>query len=138
MNKRIREAVKKSWEGISNSLPLMLGTIMLVSLASLIPKSSYTFIFRGNFTDVIIGSLIGSVSAGNPINSYILGGELLNQGISLIAVTSFLVSWVTVGLIQIPAESMILGKRFALLRNTLSLIFSIIVSVITVFIYNLI
>jgi hypothetical protein len=39
---------------------------------------------------------------------------------------------VTVGFVQLPAESMILGKRFALLRNLFSFVLAIIVAVITV------
>ena len=81
---------------------------------------------------------IGSISAGNPITSYIFGGELLDQGINLLAVTAFLVAWVTVGLVQLPAESFLLGKRFAILRNAISFIFSIFVAIITAFLVGLI
>jgi hypothetical protein len=70
--------------------------------------------------------------------SYIIGGELLKQGISLIAVTAFIVAWVTVGFIQLPAESMILGKKFAFVRNILSFIFAIIVALITVVILGVV
>jgi DNA-binding response OmpR family regulator len=48
-----------------------------------------------------------------------LGGELLAKGISLVAVTALLVSWVTVGSVQLPAEALMLGSRFALYRNLL-------------------
>jgi len=82
--------------------------------------------------------MIGSISAGTPIVSYILGGEMLKQGISLIAVTAFLVTWVTVGFIQIPAESIILGKRFAIWRNLSAFVLSIIVAFATVLILNLV
>jgi len=129
----------KSARSLWNSLPLILGTILLVSLISIIiPKSFYTTVFRGNFLlDSLIGSLIGSVSTGNSITSYILGGELLTQGVSLIAVTAFLVAWVTVGVVQLPAESAILGKRFAFLRNLTAFFLSIIVATITVLIFKL-
>jgi hypothetical protein len=49
-------------------------------------------------------------------------------------VTAFLVAWVTVGIIQLPAEIMMLGKRFAITRNILSFIFSILVAIMTVLI----
>jgi len=129
----------KSARSLWNSLPLILGTILLVSLISiLIPSSFYTAVFRGNFLlDSLIGSLIGSVSAGNSVTSYILGGELLTQGVSLIAVTAFLVAWVTVGIVQLPAESAILGKRFAFLRNITAFFLSMIVATITVLIFKL-
>ena len=79
-----------------------------------------------------MGSMIGSISTGNPITSYIIGGELLKEGVSLFAVTAFIAAWVTVGVIQLPAEAAILGKRFALTRNALSFIFAILVALATV------
>jgi len=108
----------------------------LISLIStLIPKSFYTKIFVKNiFLDSLIGSIAGSVSTGTPITSYIFGGELLDQGVSLIAVSAFLVAWVTVGIIQLPAESAILGKKFTFLRNGTAFILAIIVALITVLI----
>ena len=123
-----------------NLIEIILGTILLVSLISiLIPKMFYSKIFTGNsFFDPFLGSLIGSISAGNPMISYIIGGELLEQGITLLAVTAFLVAWVTVGIVQLPAEMMILGKKFALLRNLSAFIFAIIVAIITILILQII
>ncbi|MCK4552727.1 permease [Candidatus Pacearchaeota archaeon] len=131
-----KDAVAKSAKALWKSLPLILGTILLVSLISiLIPKSFYTSVFSKNiFLDSFIGSIIGSISAGTPITSYIFGGEMLTQGVSLLAVTAFLVAWVTVGIIQLPAEIAILGKKFALLRNITSFILSIVVAIITILI----
>ncbi|GAH89897.1 unnamed protein product [marine sediment metagenome] len=80
---------------------------------------------------------MGSVLAGNPLTSYVLGGELLKQGMSLVAVTSFLVAWVTVGLVQLPAEAIMLGKKFAILRNIFSFAFSMLVAMTTVFVLGL-
>ena len=137
---KLKEALTKAAKGIYKSLPVLIGVILLISLAnSLIPKSIYTSLFRGNyFLDPFIGSLIGSILAGNPITSYVVGGELLKQGISLIAVTAFLVAWVTVGLVQLPAEAMLLGKKFAIIRNLTAFIFSIIVAIITIGILGMI
>ena len=131
-----KQSVVKAFKGLWNSFPMILGTILLISLISvIIPKSFYTTLFSKNpFFDSLIGSLIGSISAGNPLTSYIFGGEMLSQGVSLVAVTAFIVAWVTVGIIQLPAESTILGKRFALLRNFTSLILAIVVAIITVLI----
>ena len=135
-NNSIKQSAFKAAKGLWMALPMILGTILLISLISaLVPKSFYTSVFSKNsFLDSFIGSLIGSISAGNPITSYIFGGEMLNQGVGLIAVTAFIVSWVTVGLIQLPAESAILGKKFAIARNITAFILSIVVAIITVLI----
>ena len=90
------------------------------------------------FVDSLIGAGIGSILAGNPVTSYIIGGELLTQGVSLAAVTAFLVAWVTVGLVQLPAESILLGKRFAITRNITSFVFAIIAAYTTTAIINLV
>ena len=131
-----KQSVVKAAKGLWMAFPMILGTILLISLISvLVPKSFYFSVFSKNsFLDSFIGSLVGSISAGNPITSYIFGGEMLKQGVGLIAVTAFLVSWVTVGIIQLPAESAILGKKFAILRNISAFILSIIVAILTVLI----
>ncbi len=133
---KFKQSVFKAAKGLWNVFPMILGTILLISLISvIIPKSFYFSIFSGNsFLNSFIGSLVGSVSAGNPIVSYIFGGEMLNQGIGLIAVTAFIVSWVTVGVIQLPAEAVVLGKKFAILRNVSAFILSSVVAIITVLI----
>ncbi len=132
-------AINKAAKNLLKSLPIILGTVLSVALINvLIPPSFYAKIFTKHILlDSLIGDLIGSLLAGNPVTSYILGGEFLDQGISLAAVTAFIVAWVTVGIIQLPAESVILGKRFALLRNMSSFVLSIFAALITVSILNL-
>lgn len=140
MEKNFREAVIKSARALWKSLPILLGVIMLISLANVvIPKEEYATIFSGNYIlDPIIGSSIGSILAGNPITSYVIGGELLKQRVSLATIVAFLVAWVTVGLVQLPAESLMLGKKFAIIRNLLSFLFSIFVAVVAVTILSMV
>jgi len=139
-NQNFKEAVIKAGRALGKSFPVLIGIVLLISLANvLIPKSFYDTLFsKIPLLDSLIGSLAGSILAGNPITSYILGGEMLKQGVSLLAVTAFLVAWVTVGLIQLPAESMLLGKKLAIVRNILSFVFSIVVALITVGILGMI
>ncbi len=139
MNESSKQAVIKSVRALGKMLPLIFGTILLVSLISvLIPKTFYTKIFTESFLDPLLGSLIGSISTGTPVVSYIIGGELLKQGVGFLAVTAFLVAWITVGMVQLPAEIVILGKKFALIRNFSAFLLAIIVALITIFFFNLI
>lgn len=133
--KRLKQSIKKAAMSLWSTSPYLVGTVFLVSLIiKSIPSSFYLKIFTNNIIlDPIVGSMLGSVSAGNPIISYILGGEFLKNGISLLAVTAFLVSWVTVGIVQLPAESKILGSKFAILRNITAFLSAMIVAIITVF-----
>ena len=134
--KSLKKAAISAVKPLYRALPILVGAVLLVSLAStLIPKSAFLKLFSKNLIiDPVIGAGLGSILAGNPIISYILGGEFLIMGISLVAVTAFIVAWVTVGIVQLPAEIIMLGKKFAITRNILSFIFSIIVAIITVII----
>ena len=134
----IKKITLKSAKSILNLFPFLIGIILLMSLInSIISKAHLEKIFSKNiFLDSIVGSSFGSILAGNPVTSYIMGGEFLKQGVSLTAITAFLVSWVTVGLAQFPAEANVFGKKFALMRNLLSFLFSICIAIITVFIYE--
>jgi len=135
-DKLIKQSVLKAAKGLWMAFPMILGTVLLISfISAMVPKSFYTSVFSKNiFFDSLVGSLVGSISAGNPITSYIFGGEMLSHGVGLIAVTAFLVAWVTVGIIQLPAESAILGKKFALLRNFTAFVLAIVVAIVTVLI----
>lgn len=140
MNKeKIKESIFKSIKSLGMVLPTLVGIVLLISLLSqFIQPEMYLKLFRGNIIlDPFIGSIIGSILAGSPITSFIIGGELLKVGVSLIAVTSFLVAWVTVGVVQLPAESILLGKKFAITRNISAFFFSIIVAIITVVVVSI-
>jgi len=132
MKNKFLIALKKTWNQFRQSLPIIFGVLLLISLIqALIPSERYASLFSGNFLDPLIGSAVGSIASGNPVTSYIIGGELLKNDVSMIAVTAFVVSWVTVGVIQFPAESLMLGKRFALTRNILALISSVVITIFT-------
>ena len=84
-----------------------------------------------DFFNVLLSASIGSVATGHPLASYILGGELLAEGISLLVVTALIISWVTVGLVQLPAEMLLLGRRFAVYRNLWCFVFAIAIAFLT-------
>lgn len=134
-NKKSQKSLLGSFYKPSKSflavLPVLIGIVLLLGLFRVnVSPQLISSIFKGNlFIDSIIGSVIGSVSAGNPITSYIIGSQLLKGGVNLFAVTAFIIAWVTVGVIQLPAEAAVLGKRFAFLRNLISFILAILVSI---------
>jgi uncharacterized membrane protein YraQ (UPF0718 family) len=134
---------KRAGRGLLNnikmSVPILLGILLLIgALNRLVPKEFFARIFTGNkILDPLIGALFGSVAAGNPLTSYLIGGELLKSGISLVAVLAFVVSWVTVGTVQLPAESLMLGRKFALFRNLISLLMAIAIAILAVLILGI-
>jgi len=123
-------AFRKALRGLTGSLPIILTVVLLISLLKtyLPAKSIMRFFGHSELADTAIGTLFGSILAGNSINSYIIGEQLLKDGAPLSAVAAFLAAWVTVGVVQIPAESEELGRRFALTRAAAGFFFSMVVA----------
>jgi hypothetical protein len=130
----LKVSLKKSIRTFINVLPIIVGMLLITSLAvSQFPEQISAGLFgNGELIDSLLAGTIGSIAAGHPLTSYLLGGELLGGGVSLVAVTALLVTWVTVGIVQLPAEALILGARFALYRNIISFIAAIIISFLVV------
>jgi len=115
-------------------MPMLLSVIGLMGLfETLVTTEMIHSLFKGDpVADTLIGTLAGSVSVGQPFLSYAIGGELLNEGVTLYAVTAFILSFVTLGLVQLPLEWGLFGTRFTLLRNGLSFLFALLISMSTV------
>ncbi|MFP4523327.1 MAG: hypothetical protein ACOCQQ_02375, partial [Candidatus Nanoarchaeia archaeon] len=138
--KKLITATRKAIKSIFTSIPIIIGMVLLISLlSSIFGNDVYTKLFtNNNIIDPLIGSFFGSILAGNPITSFVIAGELQRIGISTIAITAFLVAWVTVGLVQLPAESIHLGKKFTYTRNALALISSILIAILTTLVVSLV
>lgn len=128
---RLINAARTSSRQFVNLLPVMISVVLLMGLfRAFVSEDFFTTAFSGNYiSDTLLGAFFGSIFAGNPVSSYIIGGELLGSGVSLVAVTAFILAWVTVGIIQLPAEIKALGYRFAFIRNALCFIFAIIAAI---------
>jgi len=123
----------RALRGIVQMIPMIIGILLLISLIiNLLTPGSYSRVFTGNIIlDPFIGASIGSIFAGVPVTSYLIGGELLKAGIGLLPITAFIVCWVTVGIVQAPAEILTLGRRFTIARNVISFILAIIIAILT-------
>ena len=132
------QATRGAARQFARLLPVLVGVVFLMGLFNtFVSRALLSTVFSGNVVmDALWGACIGSIVAGNPINSYIIGGELLAYGVSLYAVTALIIAWVNVGLVQLPAEIAALGRRFALMRTTASFFAAITIATITVTIFN--
>ena len=133
---RLKIAAKNTLGTLMMVMPMLFSVIALAGLfETLVTPEMIQSIFKGSLvTDTLLGTGIGAVSVGQPFLSYVIGGELLDEGVSLYAVTAFILSFVTLGLIQLPLEWSLFGTRFTLLRNMLSFIFAFLISISTVYI----
>ena len=135
---KLKQSYRKTYKSLVNIIPLVIWIVMLISIIDvLVPKDFFSKIFTRNpFVDPFIGSALWSIMTWNPITGYILWKWFLDNWVSLVAVTAFLVSWVTVWLVQLPIEAKLLGKKFAMYRNISAFFISVLVAIVTVYIYS--
>ena len=136
----LSKSLRKTTYSFINILPIIIGMLLATSLLlTLFPEQISAGLFgNGDALDALLGASFGSIAVGHPLASYLLGGELLRGGVGLIAVTALLVSWVTVGIVQLPAESLLLGGRFAITRNVVCFVTAVIIAFVTVLTIRLI
>ncbi len=128
------QVLRRSLLGFGAMMPMILGVVGLVGLfQAVITPALLHRLFTGNLLyDTLIGTVAGGVAAGQAMVSYIIGGELLKEGISMYAVAAFVLSWVTLGVVQLPLEVEVLGLRFTIVRNLLAFCFTILIALATV------
>jgi len=114
-------------------LPVLLSVILLVGLfQTFVSEAWMSSLFTGRpLSDAFVGAVFGSVLAGNPVNSYVIGKGLLEVSVRLAGVTGFILTWVTVGMVQLPAEVAALGLRFAVIRAAIAFALSIATACVT-------
>ncbi len=138
LSERIKTSGAKTGQSLLKILPVLLAVLLIAAMVvQLIPSIMKSGIFGHSAAqDTILAAVVGSVSTAQPIVSYIFGGELLKAGISMMAVTALVVTWVTVGIVPFPAEAAALGTRFALWRNIWAFAAALLVSVLTLGVLN--
>ena len=132
-SQRTTQAMKKSGKGILSMLPILLGVLLLTSiLAQYITDLLHTGLFGYHpITDAAIGAGIGGIAAGQPVISYLLGGELLSNGVGIAGVSAFVISWVTIGVTNLPLEIRVFGSRFAIFYHLTSFILACLFGLLT-------
>lgn len=140
LSNRLKEASKNTLGSLAVVMPMLIAVIGLVGLFETIitPQMLHSLFSGSTVKDTLIGTFAGAVSVGQPFLSYIIGGELLQEGVSLYAVTAFILSFVTLGVVQLPLEWALFGARFTMMRNLLSFLFALLVSWVSVEILGLI
>ncbi|MCK5835701.1 MAG: hypothetical protein KAH09_00420, partial [Desulfobacula sp.] len=130
----ILDAGRKTAKQFFSMMPVLAGVILLMGLIPIfLTKTLVLSAFSGNpLKDTFLGAFMGSLFTGNPINSYVIGQSLLEMGGSLFGVCALMMTWVSVGLVQLPAEITALGLRFALIRNLAAFMVAILTSILVV------
>jgi hypothetical protein len=127
------KAAQAAWQTAATfvrTIPIVLAVLALACLVTAaVPAERISEVLpMESVLGPMLGAAVGSVAAGHPLTSYILAGELSVAGAGLATITALIVSWVTVGIVHLPAEAAILGARFALWRNAISFVLAIVMA----------
>lgn len=132
---KTRAALARSWKMFLNLLPDLLAIMLFVgvSLSVLTPATISSMIGEtSGWMGMVSALLIGSVALIPSFIVFPLGATLVENGAGLAQVAALMASLMAVGVVTIPLESRLFGKRFAYARNAsaflMCLLFALLVS----------
>lgn len=82
------------------------------------------------FLATIGGALLGTITLVPAFIAFPLVGTLVHAGVSVVPSVAFLTTLTMVGVVTFPLEKKTFGVKFTAIRNTLSFIFAIVISLV--------
>lgn len=133
------KALKAAWNMFVKILPLLLVTLILVSVTLYFLPDHVIAKYLGT-SDVLVGaivaSVVGAISLLPGFITFPLCGLLLNQGVSYTVLAAFTTSLMMVGIVTFPLEKKYFGTKLTIIRNITSFIIAIIISIVIGIIYG--
>jgi len=125
------KALKVTVKKLRRILPGYLHLLILLSFVLLVSDSFIVKLLSASNPWFGLSSAlaIGSLTMIPGFISYPLAGVLLQQGVPYMVVAGFVTSLMMVGIVTFPVERAYFGVRMALMRNGVSLIIALIISV---------
>ncbi|MEN8904680.1 MAG: permease [Clostridiales bacterium] len=128
------KALKIACKKFRNIFNTFISVIIIISIILVfIPETIIShYITGGNYyLNVFIALIIGSITMIPGFVAFPLSGILLKNGVSYMVISAFTTTLMMVGIITFPIEKKYFGFKVALLRNIVSLIIAILVSIST-------
>ena len=110
-----------------NVLPQFIAILLLVGflLAVVTPETIQKVIgAESGFVGMLITSLLGAIALVPALIAFPVAAELLNNGAGVTQIAVFISTLTMVGFVTLPMEIKYLGKKVAVLRNTLAYLFA--------------
>ena len=131
--KKTKMALKKAWKSFENILPQLLTVMIIIgfALAVLSPQTISKVIgSESGMFGVFAAALIGSITLIPGFVAFPLAAALLENGAGYMQITAFVSTLMMVGIITIPMETNVLGKKLTMTRNAAAFVFSILAAVV--------
>ena len=127
--KKTKMALKKAWKSFENILPQLLTVMLIVgfALAVLSPETISKIIgSESGVLGILAAAVIGSITLIPGFVAFPLAAALLENGAGYMQITAFVSTLMMVGIVTVPMETKVLGKKLTLMRNCVAFVFSII------------
>ena len=129
--KKTKMALKIAWKAFENLFPILLGIIIIIGIiiAVLDPQLMAKLIGKNSgFLGVVILAIIGSVALIPGFIAFPTAALLLNSGAGYMQIGAFISSLMMVGVVTLPLEISYFGRKVAIIRNVMALLFSFLVA----------
>lgn len=133
------ESLKTAWNMFLKMLPMLLIILAVVSIVLFFLPDYVIAEYLGTddlLLGTILASVIGAISLLPGFITFPLSGLLLDKGVSYTVLAAFTTSLMMVGIITFPMEIKYFGTKLTIIRNAVSYVIAIIVSLAVGFIYG--
>ena len=130
---KTKKAIIIAGKSLLKILPSVLMIIMLIGLllGLLSPAKISQFIGeQSGWEGFLLIALLGTIMHIPSLLSFPLAASLLDKGAQVASVAVFITTLTMIGIVTLPLEIKIMGKKFALLRNGISFIMAILIALI--------
>lgn len=129
--RRTKRALQIALQTLTNLAPSLLGmTAMIGLLLALTPPEVLASLFRLNgWVGFAVVTMVGTIATIPAPVAFPLAGSLLKMGASLPALAAFVTTLTMVGLVTVPMEAELFGRRFAYTRQVVSLGLAVVIGV---------
>jgi uncharacterized membrane protein YraQ (UPF0718 family) len=124
---KTKKALLKGLKAIEGILPQMLVVLVLIAVLLSVFDSDAISRFIGASSGVLgvfAAALVGAITLIPGFVAFPLAGELLRNGAGTLQIAAFVSTLMMVGVVTLPMEMQVFGRRAAIARNALAFIFS--------------
>jgi len=123
--------IKQARNMMKGMLSDIVGILLLIGLViTLIPAETIEQFIgsESGFFAVIMSAILGTITLIPAFVAFPLIGSLKANGAGIVTLTAFLTTLTMVGFLTMPLEIKTFGKKFTIIRNSVSFVFAIIIA----------
>ncbi|MFW6035929.1 MAG: hypothetical protein ACOCRZ_06715 [Halothermotrichaceae bacterium] len=136
--KKTKKALKVAYKKVTRILPAFIKMLILVSIILYFIPDRLIVSYLGKSSDygMLAGLTFGSITMMPGFIAFPLGGILLEKGVSYMNIAAFTTTLMMVGILTYPVEKEYLGKKITILRNIISFVIAVIITLVVGLIYG--